>query len=199
MEFRGTTICAVKRFDRIAIAGDGQVTMGENAIFKRTARKVRKIYNDQVTIGFAGSVADAFTLSERFEEMLTQSGGNLERAAVNLAREWRGVKVDGRHVAHEVKQVGVGLDLSQRLRQRGGPCLQRDVEHGAGEAVIDPPLGHGGAEAARLGLVTFGGGRLADAARSVDRVLGVAHRLAHEYAPGDKAARRMVGVVGPEG
>ncbi|MGI6725999.1 MAG: ATP-dependent protease subunit HslV [Christensenellales bacterium] len=92
MEFRGTTICAVKRFNRIAIAGDGQVTMGENAIFKSTARKVRKIYNDQVTIGFAGSVADAFTLSERFEEKLTQSGGNLERAAVNLAREWRGDK-----------------------------------------------------------------------------------------------------------
>ena len=92
MELRGTTICAVKRFDRIAIAGDGQVTMGENTIFKSTARKVRKIFNDQVTVGFAGSVADAFTLSERFEEKLTQTGGNLERAAVNLAREWRSDK-----------------------------------------------------------------------------------------------------------
>ena len=92
MQLKGTTICAVKRFGRIAIAGDGQVTMGENTIFKSTARKVRKIYNDQVTIGFAGGVADAFTLSERFEEMLTQTGGNLERAAVNLAREWRSDK-----------------------------------------------------------------------------------------------------------
>lgn len=92
MELKGTTICAVKRFDRIAIAGDGQVTMGESTIFKSTAKKVRKIYNDQVTIGFAGSVADAFTLSERFEEKLTQTGGNLERAAVNLAREWRSDK-----------------------------------------------------------------------------------------------------------
>lgn len=92
MQLKGTTICAVKRFDRIAIAGDGQVTMGESTIFKSTARKVRKIYNDQVTIGFAGSVADAFTLSERFEEMLTQTGGNLERAAVSLAREWRSDK-----------------------------------------------------------------------------------------------------------
>ncbi len=92
MEFKGTTICAVKRFGHIALAGDGQVTMGENAIFKSTARKVRRIYNGQVLVGFAGSVADAFTLSDRFEEMLTQAGGNLERAAVNLAREWRGDK-----------------------------------------------------------------------------------------------------------
>lgn len=92
MELKGTTICAVKRYDRIAIAGDGQVTMGESTIFKSTAKKVRKIFNDQVTVGFAGSVADAFTLSERFEEKLTQTGGNLERAAVNLAREWRSDK-----------------------------------------------------------------------------------------------------------
>jgi len=93
MELKGTTICAVKRFDRIAIAGDGQVTMGENTIFKSTARKVRRIFNNQVIVGFAGSVADAFTLSDRFEEMLVQTNGNLERAAVSLAREWRGDKV----------------------------------------------------------------------------------------------------------
>jgi len=93
MSFRGTTICAVKRDGHVAIAGDGQVTMGENTIFKSTARKVRRIYNGQVVIGFAGSVADAFTLSDRFEEKLQQTGGNLERAAVNLAQEWRGDKV----------------------------------------------------------------------------------------------------------
>ena len=92
MELRGTTICAVQRYDRIAIAGDGQVTMGEHTIFKSTAKKVRRIFNDQVTVGFAGTVADAFTLSERLEEKLTQTGGNLERAAVNLAREWRSDK-----------------------------------------------------------------------------------------------------------
>ncbi|MDO4349975.1 MAG: ATP-dependent protease subunit HslV [Eubacteriales bacterium] len=86
----GTTICAVKRGDHIAIAGDGQVTMGENTIFKSSARKVRRLYNGQVVAGFAGSVADAFTLCERFEEKLTQCGGNLERAAVNLAQDWRG-------------------------------------------------------------------------------------------------------------
>ncbi|MDD3335646.1 MAG: ATP-dependent protease subunit HslV [Eubacteriales bacterium] len=86
----GTTICAVKRGKQIAIAGDGQVTMGEHTVFKSTAKKVRKLYNGQVLAGFAGSVADAFTLCERFEEKLTQCGGNLERAAVSLAQDWRG-------------------------------------------------------------------------------------------------------------
>ena len=64
--------------------------MGENTVFKSSAKKVRKLYNGQVLAGFAGSVADAFTLCERFEEKLTQCGGNLERAAVNLAQDWRG-------------------------------------------------------------------------------------------------------------
>lgn len=90
MTMKGTTICAVKRGDQVAIAGDGQVTMGENTVFKSSAKKVRKLYNGQVLAGFAGSVADAFTLCERFEEKLTQCGGNLERAAVSLAQEWRG-------------------------------------------------------------------------------------------------------------
>ena len=89
MKFMGTTICAVRRGNQVAIAGDGQVTMGESTVFKSTAKKVRRIYNGQVVLGFAGSVADAFTLCERFEEKLTQCGGNLERAAVLLAQEWR--------------------------------------------------------------------------------------------------------------
>ncbi len=89
MKFMGTTICAVRRGNQVAIAGDGQVTMGESTVFKSTAKKVRRIYNGQVVLGFAGSVADAFTLCERFEEKLTQCGGNLERAAVALAQEWR--------------------------------------------------------------------------------------------------------------
>ncbi len=90
MTMMGTTICAVRRGNQVAIAGDGQVTMGENTVFKSSAKKVRKLYNGQVLAGFAGSVADAFTLCERFEEKLTQCGGNLERAAVNLAQDWRG-------------------------------------------------------------------------------------------------------------
>jgi len=90
MEMRGTTICAVRRGNQVAIAGDGQVTMGESTVFKSSARKVRRLFDGKVITGFAGSVADAFALCERFEEKLTQCGGNLERAAVSLAQEWRG-------------------------------------------------------------------------------------------------------------
>ena len=88
--FKGTTICAVKKGNQIAIAGDGQVTMGEHTVFKTTARKVRRLYNGEVVVGFAGSVADAFTLCEKFEEKLQQCSGNLEKAAVALAQNWRG-------------------------------------------------------------------------------------------------------------
>ena len=88
--FRGTTICAVKKGNEIAIAGDGQVTMGEHTVFKTTAKKVRRLYNGEVVVGFAGSVADAFTLCDKFEEKLQQCGGNLEKAAVALAQNWRG-------------------------------------------------------------------------------------------------------------
>ncbi len=91
-QFRGTTICAVQKDGKTAIAGDGQVTMGEHTIFKGTARKVRRIYGDTVVTGFAGTVADAFTLCQRFEDKLTQCSGNLERAAVMLAQDWRGDK-----------------------------------------------------------------------------------------------------------
>lgn len=90
IEFRGTTICAVRKDGKIAVAGDGQVTMGQNVVFKNNARKVRRIYHDQVVVGFAGAVADAFSMCDRFEEKLTQCGGNLERAAVALAQLWRG-------------------------------------------------------------------------------------------------------------
>lgn len=89
IELRGTTICAVCRDGKISIAGDGQVTMGESVVFKSNARKVRRIYGGQVVAGFAGTVADAFTLFEKFEEKLTQCNGNLERAAVGLAQLWR--------------------------------------------------------------------------------------------------------------
>ncbi|MGN0742554.1 MAG: ATP-dependent protease subunit HslV [Candidatus Fimadaptatus sp.] len=90
LKLEGTTICAVKRNGEIAIAGDGQVTMGEKVIMKATARKVRRIYHDKVIMGFAGSVADAFALSEMLEDKLTQFSGNLPRAAVELAMTWRG-------------------------------------------------------------------------------------------------------------
>ena len=89
-QFHATTICLVKRSgDDIAIAGDGQVTMGETSIMKNNAKKVRKIYHNTVISGFAGSVSDAFSLTEKFEKKLEEHGGNLKRAAVALAEMWR--------------------------------------------------------------------------------------------------------------
>lgn len=90
VEFHATTICAARRGpDDIAIGGDGQVTMGQTAIMKNGAKKVKKIYNNQVLTGFAGSVADAFSLTEKFEKKLEEHSGNLKRAAVDLAQMWR--------------------------------------------------------------------------------------------------------------
>jgi ATP-dependent HslUV protease subunit HslV len=86
--FHSTTVIGLKHNGKIVIGGDGQVTVG-NAIMKQGARKVRKIYNDTVLAGFAGAAADAFTLFERFEERLQQYHGNLLRAAVELAKNWR--------------------------------------------------------------------------------------------------------------
>lgn len=89
MKLDGTTIVAVKRDGKTVIAGDGQVTMGQSVVLKNNAVKVRRMYNDKVVVGFAGSVADAFTLSARFEEMLQKFSGNLLRSAVELAQSWR--------------------------------------------------------------------------------------------------------------
>lgn len=91
-QFRGTTILSIRRGDQVAVGGDGQVTMG-NTVMKGTARKVRKLYKNQVIAGFAGGTADAFTLFERFEEKLDKHGGNLTRAAVEMAKDWRGDRV----------------------------------------------------------------------------------------------------------
>ena len=89
MELRGTTILAVRKENGVAIGGDGQVTMGQSMVMKHTARKVRRLYRGQVLAGFAGATADAFTLFERFEAKLEESGGNLLRAAVEMAKDWR--------------------------------------------------------------------------------------------------------------
>ena len=93
MDIRGTTIVGVKRDGKTVIAGDGQVTMGESVILKGTAVKVRRIFNEKVVIGFAGSTADAFNLSEKFEAQLQKYSGNLLRAAVELAQLWRTDKI----------------------------------------------------------------------------------------------------------
>jgi ATP-dependent HslUV protease subunit HslV len=91
--YHATTIIAVRKNGQVAMAGDGQVTFGESTVMKNKAKKVKKIYNDQVLVGFAGSVADAFTLSDKFEAYLEKFSGHLQRAAVELAKEWRSDKV----------------------------------------------------------------------------------------------------------
>jgi ATP-dependent HslUV protease subunit HslV len=87
-QFRGTTIVSVRRDGKVALGGDGQVTLGET-VLKNNARKVRRLYQDQVIAGFAGGTADAFTLFERFEGKLEKHSGQLTRAAVELAKDWR--------------------------------------------------------------------------------------------------------------
>ncbi|HET6263380.1 MAG TPA: ATP-dependent protease subunit HslV [Usitatibacter sp.] len=87
-QFHGTTILSVRRGDQVAMGGDGQVTLG-NVVVKASAKKVRRLYQDRILAGFAGATADAFTLFERFEGKLDKHQGNLLRAAVELAKDWR--------------------------------------------------------------------------------------------------------------
>jgi ATP-dependent HslUV protease subunit HslV len=91
-QYRGTTILSVRRNGKVVIGGDGQVSLG-NTIMKGNARKVRRLYNDKVIAGFAGGTADAFTLFEHFEAKLEQHQGNLTRAAVELAKDWRSDRI----------------------------------------------------------------------------------------------------------
>mgnify|MGYP003336805206 FL=1 len=87
-QFHGTTILSARRDGKVALGGDGQVTLG-NTVVKQTARKIRRLYNDNILAGFAGSAADSFALFSRFEAKLDQYRGNLERSAVELAKDWR--------------------------------------------------------------------------------------------------------------
>lgn len=93
MEFHATTIFAIRHKGSCAMSGDGQVTVGNAVVMKHTAKKVRRLFGGKVLAGFAGSVADAFTLFELFEGKLTEYNGNLQRASVELAKEWRGDRI----------------------------------------------------------------------------------------------------------
>ncbi len=93
MEFHATTIFAIQHEGVSAMSGDGQVTVGEAVVMKHTAKKVRRLFDGKVLAGFAGSVADAFTLFDLFEEKLLEYNGNLQRASVELAKEWRGDRI----------------------------------------------------------------------------------------------------------
>ncbi|MFB5266562.1 ATP-dependent protease subunit HslV [Paenibacillus enshidis] len=115
MSFHATTICAVRHNGRGAIAGDGQVTFGNNVVMKQTAKKVRRLYRGQVVAGFAGSVADAITLFEKFEGKLEEHHGNLQRAAVELAKDWRQDRI-----LRKLEALMIVMDQSGMLLISGG-------------------------------------------------------------------------------
>lgn len=126
INLRGTTILAVKRDGITAIAGDGQVTLGESVVFKSNAVKVRRIYNGDVIIGFAGSVADAFSLTEKFEEMLQKYAGNLMRSSVELAQLWRedkiGRKLDAMVIVADKNNLYILSGQGDVIEPQNGVC-----------------------------------------------------------------------------
>lgn len=123
MHIRGTTILAVKKDDKITVAGDGQVTL-DTTILKHGARKVRRLYNNEVIVGFAGATADAFTLFDRFDQKLEQYNGNLLRAAVELTKDWRTDRVL-RHL--EALMIAVSRDYSLII-SGNGDVIESDDE-----------------------------------------------------------------------
>jgi len=123
MHIRGTTILAIKKDDKITVAGDGQVTL-DTTILKHGARKVRRLYNNEVIVGFAGATADAFTLFDRFDQKLEQYNGNLLRAAVELTKDWRTARVL-RHL--EALMIAVSRDYSLII-SGNGDVIESDDE-----------------------------------------------------------------------
>lgn len=140
--FHGTTILAVRRNGQLAVGGDGQVTLNHTVI-KHTARKVRKIHNDQIIVGFAGATADALNLSERLEAQLQKHNGNLTRAAVELAREWRSDKF-----LRKLEALMIAADDQRTFLVSGnGDVIEPD------EGVIAIGSGGVGAQAAATALM----------------------------------------------
>jgi ATP-dependent HslUV protease, peptidase subunit HslV len=120
--FHATTIFAIQHNGKSAMAGDGQVTFGNAVVMKHTARKVRKLFNGKVLAGFAGSVADAFTLFELFESKLVEYNGNIQRAAVELAKKWRTDRV-----LHKLEALLIVMDHNSLLLISGtGEVIEPD-------------------------------------------------------------------------
>jgi len=142
MKIRSTTILAVRHKGQVALAGDGQVSLG-NTIMKHKARKVRRLYHDQVITGFAGATADAFTLFDKLEQKLEQYNGNLMRSAVELAKEWRTDKM-----LRKLEAMLVAVDADHSLLLTGtGDVIEAD------DGVL--AIGSGGpyAQSAALALI----------------------------------------------
>ena len=142
MKVRSTTILAVRRDGKAAVAGDGQVTL-ENSVIKHHAKKVRRIYNDKIVVGFAGTAADALNLSDRLQDKLERYNGNLMRAAVELARDWRTDKY-----LRRLEAVMVAVDQKQILLISGnGDVIEPD------EDIIGIGSGGSNAQAAAVALL----------------------------------------------
>jgi len=124
MNMHGTTILAVRRKGKVAVGGDGQITLN-NTIIKHHAKKVRKIYQEKIIVGFAGATADALNLSERLEQKLERYNGNLTRAAVELARDWRTDKY-----LRRLEALMIAVDKKQMYLISGnGDVIEPDVEN----------------------------------------------------------------------
>src|SRR3954447_10049604 len=123
---RSTTILLVRREGRVALAGDGQVTLGDT-VMKSGARKVRRLYNDRILVGFAGASADAFSLLTRFEGKLEQYHGNLERAAIELSKDWRTDKI----LRHLEALLVIADEKSSFLLSGNGDVIAPDEQDGA--------------------------------------------------------------------
>ncbi|MBV9099794.1 MAG: ATP-dependent protease subunit HslV [Candidatus Dormibacteraeota bacterium] len=137
-----TTIVAVKRGDRVAVAGDGQVTVGD-VVMKQRASKVRRLYHDQVVCGFAGAVADALTLFDKFEQHLEKHQGNLLRAAVGLSKEWR----TDRYLRHlEANLIAASADRVLLL-SGDGEVIEPDDNDGVAAIGSGGPYAHAAARA----------------------------------------------------
>ncbi len=159
MEFHGTTILAVRREGKVAVAGDGQVTLNNNVV-KHRARKVRRIYHDQIIVGFAGATADALNLSERLEEKLERYNGNLTRAAVELARDWRTDKYLKR-----LEAVMIAVDNRQiYLLSGNGDVIEPD------EGIIGIGSGGVAAQAAAMALMAESSLNAGDIAASAMKI-----------------------------
>ncbi len=161
--FHGTTILAVSRDGKVAVAGDGQVTLGDTVV-KHHARKVRKIYQDRIIVGFAGATADALNLSERLEAKLERYNGNLTRAAVELARDWRTDKV-----LRRLEAVMIAVDETRMFLISGNGDV---IEPDAGIVAI----GSGGAAAQAAATALVAHTQL-DARQIVEHAMKIAAEL----------------------
>ncbi len=159
MNFHGTTILAVRHQGKVAVAGDGQVTLNSN-IVKHSARKVRRIYEDKIIVGFAGATADALNLSEKLEKKLERYNGNLTRSAVELARDWRADKFLRRL---EAMMIAVDAD-SMYLLSGSGDVIEPD------EGIIGIGSGGVAAQSAAIALAKHSDMGAADIVRESMRI-----------------------------